>query len=136
MSSPHRRRTKGFTLIEVVVVMVVVSILAAVAVPAYLDQVRKGRRTEAREALMRIQSAQERWRSTNTTYAGTITALGMVASGSNYDYALTGANATGYTATATAKAKQAGDSACATITVTVAAGNAMTYGPTDACWAR
>ena len=129
------RRVQGFTLIEVMIVLAVAAILAAVAVPAYQDQMRKSRRTEGREALMLIQAAQERWRSSNTSYAATVAGLGVSAATYNYDYALSGASATGYTATATAKAKQAGDTLCATITVTVA-GPTTTYGPDNACWAR
>lgn len=136
MSPSSRRRMRGFTLIELVIVLAVVAILAAVALPAYQDQVRSSRRTEAREAMMSIQAAQERWRSNNTSYAAALADLGQSAATDNYTYALSGASATGYTVTATATARQAGDSACATITVTVAAGNSMTYGPTDACWAR
>jgi type IV pilus assembly protein PilE len=124
-------------LVELVVVMAVIAILAAVAIPTYRDQVRKGRRAEAHEALMQVQAAQERWRSNNVTYAATVAALGQSAVSASGNYAITvsGATATGYTATATAQAKQAGDSACAAITAVVA-NNVTTYGPTNACWAR
>jgi type IV pilus assembly protein PilE len=131
------RSVRGFTLIELVIVLVVVAILAAVAFPGYQNQMRASRRAEAREALMRIQAAQERWRSSNVAYAGTLAALSQPATSAdgNYALAVTGASATGYTATATAQAKQAADSVCGAITVTVA-GNAMTYGPSNTCWAR
>lgn len=131
------RASRGFTLVELVVVMAVIAILAAVAIPTYRDQVRKGRRAEAHEALMQVQTAQERWRSNNVTYAATVAALGRptVSASGNYAIAMSGATATGYTATATAQAKQAGDSACAAITVVVA-NNVTTYGPSNACWAR
>jgi type IV pilus assembly protein PilE len=87
---------------------------------------------------MQIQAAQERFRTNNASYAATVAALSQPATSSqgNYALAVSGASATGYTATATAQAKQAGDSACGAITVTVAAGNAMTYGPSNACWGR
>jgi type IV pilus assembly protein PilE len=140
-NSPHgvemARASRGFTLVELLVAVVVIAILAAVAVPAYRDQIRKGRRAEAHEALMQVQAAQERWRSNNVTYAATVAALGQSAVSASGNYAITvsGATATGYTATATAQAKQAGDSACAAITAVVA-NNVTTYGPTNACWAR
>ena len=108
------RASRGFTLVELLVAVVVIAILAAVAVPAYRDQIRKGRRAEAHEALMQVQTAQERWRSNNVSYAATVAALGQsaVSASGNYAIGVSGATATGYTATATAQAKQAGDSAC------------------------
>lgn len=131
------RLDRGFTLIELMIVLAVAAILAAVAVPAYIDQVRAGRRVEAREALMQIQAAQERWRTNNVSYASSLGDLNIdsTTSGGNYSIALSAASATGYTLTATAQAKQSGDSACGTITITIA-GNAMTYGPSNTCWAR
>jgi len=131
------RLVRGFTLIELMIVLTVAAILAAVAVPAYIDQVRASRRAEARELLMQIQAAQERWRTNNVSYASSVGDLGIgsTTSSGNYSIALSGASATGYTVTATAQAKQSGDSACGTITITIA-GNAMTYGPSNTCWAR
>jgi type IV pilus assembly protein PilE len=122
MSPSFRRRSHGFTMIEVVIVLAIVAILAAVAVPAYQDQMRASRRTEAREALMRIQTAQERWRSNNVSYTTVMGSAGLNVSAStaNYTYAVSGASATGYTATATARAKQAGDTACASFGIQVA----------------
>lgn len=131
------RLVRGFSLVELMIVLVVASILATIAVPSYLNQLRASRRVEAREALMQVQAAQERWRSNNVSYSASLPnlAINSTAPGGNYALSLSGASATGYTATATAQAKQSGDSACATITVTVA-GNAMTYGPSNACWGR
>ena len=50
ISSADRRR--GFTLIEMMIVVVVVAVLAAIALPAYQDQVRKSRRASAESVLM------------------------------------------------------------------------------------
>ncbi|MFP5461486.1 MAG: type IV pilin protein [Gammaproteobacteria bacterium] len=135
MSQTFRRRSRGFTLIEVVIVLAMVAILAAVALPSYRDQVRSSRRTEARETMMSIQAAQERWRSSNTSYAATLAELGRATETENYTYEISGNSATGYTLVATAREKQAGDSTCATIELVVA-GAETTHGPADACWAR
>lgn len=130
--------SRGFTLLELMIVVAVAGILFAVAMPAYQDFVRKGRRAEAREALLRIMQAQERWRSNNVSYsANLVDDLRQTATSADGNYALSisEVSGTGYTATATAQAKQAGDSSCASITVTVA-GTSTTYGPTNICWGR
>ena len=67
--SPARRRTlSGFTLIELMIVVAIVGILAAVAYPAYTDTVRKGKRAEARAALMNLLQQQERYQTQMNTY--------------------------------------------------------------------
>ena len=58
----------GFTLIEVMIVVAIVGILAAVAYPSYIDSVRKGKRAEARAALMNLLQQQERYFTQNNTY--------------------------------------------------------------------
>lgn len=65
----QQRRSWGFTLIEVMVVVAIVGILAAVAYPAYTDQVRKGRRAEARAALINLLQQQERFMTQTHSYA-------------------------------------------------------------------
>ena len=61
--------TKGFTVIELMVVLIIVSILVALAYPSYVDQVRKSRRGEAQELLMNWSINQEIWRSNHPLYA-------------------------------------------------------------------
>jgi type IV pilus assembly protein PilE len=58
----------GFTLIEVMVVLVIVSILAGIAYPSYRDSIRKGKRTEGRAALMELMQQQERYYSQHNSY--------------------------------------------------------------------
>jgi type IV pilus assembly protein PilE len=75
------KKAQGFTLIEVLVVVVIVAILAAVAIPSYQESLRKTRRADAKEALTRVAAAQERFFFTNNRY-GTLQDLGLVPDGS------------------------------------------------------
>lgn len=70
------KKQKGFTLIEVMIVVVIVAILAAVAIPSYQDSVRKTRRADAKESLTRIAALQERYFFTKNDY-GTAAQLGV-----------------------------------------------------------
>lgn len=63
------RKQRGFTLIELMIVVVVIAVLAAIAIPNYLEQSRKGRRAEAVRAVGEYQLALERWRAENPSYA-------------------------------------------------------------------
>ncbi|WP_305618490.1 type IV pilin protein [Polaromonas sp.] len=77
--STEQRTQSGFTLIELMITVAIVGILAAVAYPAYTDSVRKGKRAEARTALMNLLQQQERYLTQMNTYetfaAGTPGAL-------------------------------------------------------------
>ena len=60
-------RKKGFTLIEIMIVVGIVAILATLATPTFLDSVRKSRRSDGINTIMRIHLAQEKHRASNTT---------------------------------------------------------------------
>lgn len=61
---------RGFTLIELMVVVAVVAILVAIAVPSYTEAVRKGKRGQAKSDLVEAAQIAERYRTINNTYAG------------------------------------------------------------------
>ena len=126
----NSRRARGFTLIELMVVVMVVAILAAIAIPSYLEQAAKGRRADAMRGVGSMQLALERWRAECFTYAdnagcrdpdgnGTDDIPYPSQSGDYYTFAISGANATAYTITATRTAggKQANDR-CGNLTAT------------------
>jgi prepilin-type N-terminal cleavage/methylation domain-containing protein len=67
--SPHASSMTGFTLIELMVTLVVATILLAIAIPSYLNQIRESRRTEAKTALLDLAGREETLYSTRTSTA-------------------------------------------------------------------
>lgn len=65
----NQHPSRGFTLIELMIVVAVIAILAAIAMPAYTDYVRRARRSDAIQELLRLQQAQEKWRAGHSTYS-------------------------------------------------------------------
>ncbi|MBB6598681.1 prepilin-type N-terminal cleavage/methylation domain-containing protein [Luteimonas sp. MC1825] len=64
------RAACGFTLIELMVVVAVVAILVAIAVPSYSEAVRKGKRGQAKSDLVEAAQIAERYKTINSTYTG------------------------------------------------------------------
>ena len=71
------RRPAGFTLIEMLITVAVLSILAAVAYPSYQDQVRKSRRAQAQSLLMDIGTRQQQRLLDVRSYAASNTDLNV-----------------------------------------------------------
>jgi len=76
-----KHRSLGFTLIELMVTVGIVTILATIAVTSYSSQVQKSRRTEAKSALLDLAGREERLFSTTNTYSNVEAYLGYAASG-------------------------------------------------------
>lgn len=133
------KKSKGFTLIEMMVAVVIIAILAAIALPSYQNYIRKARRSDAFDSLLYIQNLQEKWRSNHSTY-GSLTEIGFSGSSSleaYYTLAL-GDTVTGvaYTVTATAATgtSQVNDTGCTALTITVSAANPRGVKTPPSCW--
>lgn len=74
LSMAAGKQSRGFTLIELMIVVAVVGILATIAYPSYQEYMRKAKRAEGRTALMELLQQQERYMTQNNTYLAVATA--------------------------------------------------------------
>ena len=130
-------KLRGFTLIELMIVVVIIAILSAIALPSYRDSIRKSRRTLAKTALLDLASREEKFYSLNNAYASaaTLNFTTAIKDGSNTYYnvtvtLVTTTNPPTYTGTATPAGSQAVDS-CGTYTVNSLGQQTPT---TTGCW--
>jgi type IV pilus assembly protein PilA len=94
----RKQSEKGFTLVELLVVIIIIGILAAIALPNFLNQGAKAKQTEARQNIGMTNRVQTVFRSENASFAsvfdqlamGTLTGTGQTASTTNYSYTLAG----------------------------------------------
>lgn len=151
-----KKKFKGMTLIEVMVVVVIVGILSSIAYPRFQDYLRKTRRSDAHAALQAAMLGQEKHRINHANYADTAAMLDaatnpafarvcVVSAGrclsqeSRYEIQATNATAGTFRLTATPLGDQANDTACPTIwveqTTTQLIYGAGTASPSS-CWTR
>ncbi|WP_440531521.1 type IV pilin protein [Variovorax sp. YR566] len=119
MNEPsHKRKTGGFTLIELMITVAIVAILAAVALPSYQQYVIRSKRSAAQAQMMDIANRQQQFLLANRSYADktALTASGYalpaeVNSNYSYDIVLSTTGVPGYTLTLTPIGGQTGDGA-------------------------
>ena len=140
-----RSRSRGFTLMEVMIVVVIVAILASIAYPSYQEQVRKSRRSDAKQALMDAVNRQEQFILDHSTYTTDMEDLGYgddpAASEEGYYTFDAAVGACGnivrcYTLTATPVAgkSQANDAKCTSFVVESTGVRTATGALGDECW--
>jgi type IV pilus assembly protein PilE len=118
------RRQVGFTLIELMIVVAIVGILAAVAYPSYQDSIRRSARADAQSDMAQIVQTAERFFTTNNRYdedrAAVAFALPFAQSprtgGARYTLSYNNGTPSTYLLTATPAGSQVGD-ACGTMTI-------------------
>lgn len=136
---------RGFTLMEVMIVLAILGILASVVLPAYQDSIRKGRRSDAIAALLDAANRQEQHMLDRSTYSEDMEDLGYGADPAlspegHYEvdaaacgggsiavcYVLTASPATG--------SPQNADAACASLSLDSRGQRTATGTAADTCW--
>ena len=141
---------RGFSLLELMIVVAIVAIIAAVAYPSYMQFIVKAKRTTATSMLLQVADKQQQFFMDNKLYANDLTDLGFAAnplvindearsvaagaSESIYSVSLSNVTARTFTATAAPQQVQADrDTECASLTMTQAGAKAHTGTGSD-CW--
>jgi type IV pilus assembly protein PilE len=136
------KSASGFTLVELMIVVVIVGILAAVGYPSYSQYVTRANRSAAASFLLTVSNKQEQYMLDARQYASTLTALNLAAPSevaSNYTITVAANNAAtppGYTITATPiSAQLSNDTGCANLTLDQTGAKGISGTSTvAACW--
>jgi len=132
---------KGFTLLELMITVVILSILATIAYPSYMNQVKKTRRVDGKAAVLEIAMAEEQYYTQNKAYTSDLSllsigsALKATPSKSKEGYYTINLQAatTTFTVTATAIGSQAKDTECKEMAMNQM-GEQTSKSSTDQCW--
>jgi type IV pilus assembly protein PilE len=135
------KKSGGFTLIEAMIVVAVIAIIAAIALPSYQDSVRKSRRADATAELERLAARQERWFTENNSYTNVLANLTGGATTTpegHYNLTMThpgGCGTSCFLITATAAGGQSSDTKCTSFSLNEI--GARTFGGSGTsrdCW--
>lgn len=137
----NNRRFAGFTLIELAIVLLIVAILMAVAIPSYRKYVVRSNRVDAQRALVDIAAREEQVFYGKNAYTNDLNLMNGATNmaGTNYNIDIASASSTAFVARATAIGQQAtSDKQCQTLTLsnTGVQGSTGTTANDTACWGR
>jgi len=131
------RRMQGVTLLELMIVVVIVGILAAISYPSYRDFTDRAKRNEAKAILLEIAQNQERFYLQNNTY-GSLVQLGYVdpkvTDSGAYTVTVNAPDANNFTATA--NYTLGGNEAGKCLTFSIDGRGSKTSAPLTDCWSR
>ena len=132
-------RMRGFSLIELLIALTIISLLASVALPSYSRYSLKSHRLEAITFMASVQLAQDKYRSHHSGYAASFAALGLPEPGTgsgHYRFTLsqTEGAVESYTLTATAQGSQAQDEDCRSISLSQTS-SGVNRSP-ETCWSH
>ena len=137
------RNVKGFTLIELMIVVAIIGILASIALPNYTKYMLQSRRTIAINAILDLAGKQSRYYTIGNTYSSSLTTLGYaqdpmpVSSASNpfYNISVTASTANTFTLQAVPQNAQVNDTECGTFKITQLGQKTVTGTSSAAsCW--
>jgi len=132
------KNNRGFTLMELMIVVAIIGILGAVGYPAYTNAIKKGNRADGIDSLLSLAARMEEYYMVNDTYVGaTVAADGSGTVGSSktsddkYTMSIAATTAFGYAVTATAKFT---DTECVTISLNNLGQKSATGTDSANCW--